>query len=89
MDFRSQITTPDSLSRTAADALLVVVAGEPAQQRLDAPLAALLDEALRSGDLAAKAGRTLYLHRPAGLKAPRLESSSRPSACAFLSPQKC
>ena len=72
MDFRSQNTTTDSLSKTSADALLVVVAGEPAQQRLDASLATLLDEALRSGDLSAKAGRTLYLHRPAGLKAPRL-----------------
>ena len=72
MDFRSQNTTTDSLSKTSADALLVVVAGEPAQQRLDASLATLLDEALRSGDLSAKAGRTLYLHRPAGLKVPRL-----------------
>jgi leucyl aminopeptidase len=72
MDFRSQNTTPESLSKIAADALLVVVAGEAGQQRLDAPLAALLNDALQSQDLAAKPGRTLYLHRPAGVKAARL-----------------
>ena len=72
MDFRSQNTTPESLSKIAADALLVVVAGEPGQQRLDAPLAVLLGDALQSQDLTAKPGRTLYLHRPAGVKAPRV-----------------
>ncbi len=72
MDFRSVTTATDQLSKTAADALLVVVAGEAKQQRLDAPLAALLSDAVASGDLAFKTGRTLYLHRPAGVKAPRL-----------------
>jgi leucyl aminopeptidase len=72
MDFRSLSLTIDSLSKTGADALLIVVAGEPKQQRLDAPLAALLADAIASGDLAFKTGRCLYLHRPAGVKAPRL-----------------
>lgn len=72
MDFRSQNTTPESLSKIAADALLIVVTGEAGPQRLDAPLAALLNDALQSQDLAAKPGRTLYLHRPAGVKAARL-----------------
>ena len=35
-------------------------------------LCALLDEAVAAGDLALKPGRTLYMHRPAGLKAARL-----------------
>jgi leucyl aminopeptidase len=72
MDFRLLATAPDSLSKIAADALLIVVAGEPAEQSLDASLGALLADALASGDLAAKPGRTLYLHRPAGMKARRL-----------------
>ena len=72
MDFRLLNTPIDGLSKTACDALLIVVSGEPAGQRLDAPLAALLADALACGDLVAKAGRTLYLHRPAGVKAARL-----------------
>jgi leucyl aminopeptidase len=39
---------------------------------LDKPLAALLDDAVKHGDFEFKAGRCLYLHRPAGLKAARL-----------------
>ncbi|MBA3597620.1 MAG: leucyl aminopeptidase [Methylibium sp.] len=72
MDFRLLNTPIDGLSKTACDALLIVVSGEPAEQRLDAPLAALLADALACDDIVAKAGRTLYLHRPAGVKAARL-----------------
>jgi len=72
MDFRSLITTTDKLSKTAADALLVVVAGDPKKQVLDAPLKTALLEAVGAGDLAFKAGRTLYVHRPADIKAARV-----------------
>ena len=72
MDFRIQATTTDQLSKTNADALLIVVAGDPKQQRLDGPLAAVLADAVAAGDLAFKAGRTLYVHRPAGVKAARV-----------------
>ena len=72
MNFRSLITTPDKLCGTVADALLVVVATDPDRQALDASLQAVLSEAINSGDLALKAGRTLYVHRPVGMKAARL-----------------
>ncbi|RZT93864.1 leucyl aminopeptidase [Rivibacter subsaxonicus] len=72
MDFRALSAGADAPSKIACDALVVVLAGEAKSQRLDAPLAALLKEALASDDLALKAGRALYVHRPAGVKAPRL-----------------
>jgi len=72
MDFRVHVQNPDKLSQTAADALLVVLWGDLKKQRVDAPVAGLLADALAAGDLQAKAGRALYLHRPAGVKAKRL-----------------
>jgi leucyl aminopeptidase len=72
MDFRVHVQNPVKLSQTAADALLVVLWGDLKKQRLDAPVAGLLADALAAGDLQAKAGRALYLHRPAGVKAKRL-----------------
>jgi leucyl aminopeptidase len=72
MDFRLLNITPDGLSKTPCDALLIVVSGEPAEQRLDDASSRLLNDAIASGDLVAKAGRTLYVHRPAGVKAARL-----------------
>jgi leucyl aminopeptidase len=72
MDFRVHVQHSDKLSQTAADALLVVLWGDLKKQRVDAPVAGLLADALAAGDLQAKAGRALYLHRPAGVKAKRL-----------------
>lgn len=73
MEFRAQASGPEALSSIATDALMVVlVAGEAKTQRLGSAPAALMNEALKSQDLALKTGRTLYLHRPAGLKAQRL-----------------
>jgi len=72
MDFRARAQSVDSLSQTATDALVVVLAGDMARQQLDAPLAALLAEAVASGDLQGKPGKTLYLHRPHGVKAKRV-----------------
>ncbi|MEK6668280.1 MAG: leucyl aminopeptidase [Pseudomonadota bacterium] len=71
MDYRSAIAQGPALSQVNADALVLVLAPEHsavANPELDR----LVKEALDSGDFALKAGRTLYLHRPAGLKAPRL-----------------
>ncbi len=71
MDYRSAIAQGPALSQVNADALVLVLAPEHsavANPELDR----LVKEALDSGDLALKAGRTLYLHRPAGVKAPRL-----------------
>ena len=72
MDFRSQVFGLDALSGVAADALLLVVGGDQAQRRLDPALQAPLDDALKAGDFEAKAGRSLYLHRPARVKAGRV-----------------
>jgi leucyl aminopeptidase len=72
MDFNTHITPAGGLSTLACDALLVVVVGTMVPAGLDKSLAALLDDAVKHGDFEFKAGRCLYLHRPAGLKAARL-----------------
>ncbi|MFM8512004.1 MAG: leucyl aminopeptidase [Betaproteobacteria bacterium] len=72
MDFKSVALGPAGLSTLSADALLVVVAGTAMPADVEAPVAALLRDAVKGGDLELKAGRTLYVHRPAGLKAQRL-----------------
>jgi leucyl aminopeptidase len=72
MDFRFQVLPASGASTAAADALLVVVPAGDGNVALEAPLASLLRDAVSHGDLERKAGRTLYLHRPAGVKAPRL-----------------
>ena len=85
MNFRHQISDPESLADVAADALLIVVTGDKPDPRLDKAVAALVSDAFASGDLEGKAGRALYLHRPAGLKAPRLvlAASTGETAKAF------
>jgi leucyl aminopeptidase len=72
MDFRHQISSPDALSRVNCDALLLIVGGDAVDAQLDAPLAVLLRDALAQGDLTLKAGKTLYLHRPSGVRASRV-----------------
>jgi leucyl aminopeptidase len=79
MDFRFQAIVAGA-SAHAADALLVVVAGEQAATGLDKPLAALYADALEHGDFELKAGRCLYLHRPVGVKAPRLAFAAAANA---------
>jgi len=82
MDFRSQVFGLDALSGVAADALLLVVGGDEAARRLDPVLRALLADALKSGDFEAKAGGSLYLHRPARVKAGRVLFVAAPTAGA-------
>jgi leucyl aminopeptidase len=72
MDFRLQKAAVGALADTAADALIVIVAGDTLDPALDARIASIVTEAVDAGDFAFKAGRTLYLHRPAGVKAARL-----------------
>ena len=72
MDFRFQVLPASGAAGVAADGLLVVVPAGSADAGLEQPLAALLKDAVGHGDLELKAGRALYLHRPAGVKAPRL-----------------
>jgi leucyl aminopeptidase len=71
MDLRSLVPGAAGLSGVAADALVLVVTGSEAQA-LEPPLAALLSDSVKAGDFELKPGRTLYLHRPVGLKTPRL-----------------
>lgn len=72
MDFRSQAYTPDTLSELVTDALVLVVASEALPASLDVNVAAVIDEAIKAGDFEVKAGRSLYIQAPAGLKARRL-----------------
>ena len=72
MDFRHQISLPQAFAATPCDALVLIVAGDAADPALAAPLAAALSDALAHGDLTLKAGKSLYLHRPAGIKAARV-----------------
>ena len=72
MDFRHLVSSPDALASITADALVVVVPGESVDTSLDAAIRTLIDDAAAHGDFRFKAGRTLYFHRPAGVKAARL-----------------
>ena len=72
MDFRHQISSPDALAGLTCDALVLVVTGDGVDPALDATLAAVLGDALAQGDLSLKAGKSLYLHRPAGVRAARV-----------------
>ena len=72
MDFRHQATTLEGLAGAAVDALLLVVVGEALDPALDPALGKVLKDAIEHGDLALKKGKTLYLHRPAGVRAARV-----------------
>ena len=76
MDFRHQVTTPDALAATNCDALIWVLCGETPELalpgNLDASVAAVARDAISHGDLQLKPGKTLYVHRPSGMRAPRL-----------------
>lgn len=74
MDFRQHTASLDSLASVACDALLVVLAGEKAERTLDATLAKLLADAVSHGDFEFKRGKSVLLHRPAGVKAARVLS---------------
>ncbi|MFN3416275.1 MAG: leucyl aminopeptidase [Caldimonas sp.] len=72
MDFRALSSSPALWADTACDALVVVLNAALTTQNLPDPLAGLFADVQKTGDLALKTGRSLYLHRPVGLRAPRL-----------------
>ena len=72
MDFRHQILGADALAGLTCDALVLIVTGDAVDTTLDAPLGAALADALAHDDLKLKAGKCIYLHRPAGVRAPRV-----------------
>ncbi|HET9644571.1 MAG TPA: leucyl aminopeptidase [Burkholderiaceae bacterium] len=72
MDFRIQTAPAAGLAALAADALLIVVIGNAVPDSLEAPFAEILKDAVEQGDLQLKSGKSLYLHRVAGVKASRV-----------------
>ncbi len=82
MDFKIQVTEVKDLRNAAADALLLVVGEGTAPESLGKVLGTALADALKDGDLAYKAGRCLYLHRLAGVKAPRVVFAATADASA-------
>ncbi len=72
MDFKTQVAATAGLPGIAADALLVLVAGDVQPEGLEAPLAATLAAAIKAGDFACKPGQTLYAHQVPAVKAARV-----------------
>ncbi len=72
MDFKIQAAEMDGLAAVSADALVVVLAGDALPKGLDAAVAKQAQAAMKLGDFALKAGQTLTLLQPEGLKAQRL-----------------
>jgi leucyl aminopeptidase len=72
MDFRLQISSADKLAGLSCDALVLVVGDAGGEPALAPPLAGVFADALGQGDLELKAGKSLYLHRPAGVRAGRV-----------------
>ena len=71
MDFKTTALGEGGLGVMVADTVLAVLAGHAVPQGLDPALSSIIKDALKSGDLELKTGRTLYVHRPAGFKAQR------------------
>ena len=72
MDFKTHGVGAGGLAAMATDALLIVLTGPDAGAGLDAPLARELERALKEGDFECKAGKAMYAHRVAGVKAARV-----------------
>ena len=72
MDFKALAIGPTGIAGVAADALLVVVAGNQVPSGLGDVLTALLEQAVKDGDFAFKPGQYLCAYRVAGVKASRV-----------------
>jgi leucyl aminopeptidase len=70
MDYRFVAADAAAVSTFSADALVLVLTPDQASTGI-AALQTVVTEATKAGDLALKAGRSLFLHRPAGLRVPR------------------
>jgi leucyl aminopeptidase len=71
MDYRSQVASSPALSSFSVDVLLLVLTAEQSKTGNPA-IDHIVQDAIKAGDLELKAGQSLYVHRPAGLKTPRL-----------------
>ncbi|RQP22143.1 leucyl aminopeptidase [Piscinibacter terrae] len=87
MDFRHQIASAGALSGVAADALVVVIHGDSLDASLDPAVASHVKDAVSLGDFQFKAGKTVYVQKPIGLKAQRLvvAAAGGPTVKAFKS----
>jgi len=72
MDFKTQVAGAGGWAAVAADALLVVVAGDKPPAGLDDALAVALKAAIADGDIALKAGQAFFANKLAGVKAARV-----------------
>ncbi len=72
MDFKALAASASDLGALTADAVLLVLQSEASLEGLPVALAGTLKQAVRDGDFAFKAGRSLYLHQPQAMKAPRV-----------------
>jgi leucyl aminopeptidase len=75
MDARTLLTTSPDLAESlkwSSDAVALLLPVKREDWRVCAELAALIDDAVASGDLKLEAGKSLYVHRPVGLKSARL-----------------
>jgi leucyl aminopeptidase len=75
MDARLITTSSPDLAEALkwnSDAVALLLPAQRSDWAVPAALASLIDEAVTAGDLPLQAGKTLYLHRPAGLKTARL-----------------
>lgn len=71
MDFRSIVAQGSALANATTDSLLLVLTPEQALTQ-DPALDSLINDAQSGHDFELKAGRTLYVHRPQGVKAARV-----------------
>src|SRR5690606_31852814 len=71
MDYRVISAQGPALSQVNADALIVVLTPDLGRTG-DTAIDRLIDDAMKSDDFTLKAGKSLYVHRPAGVKAARL-----------------
>ncbi len=72
MDFELKTLTLVQASQAAVDALIVLVPEKSEAVLGGASLGALIRDASKQGDLEAGVGKTLFLYRPSGVKAPRV-----------------
>ena len=61
MDFKTAALGEGGLGVMVADTVLAVLAGHAVPQGLDPALSSIIKDALKSGDLELKTGRTLYV----------------------------
>ena len=84
MDFRATVAQGAALSQATTDSLLLVLTADQASAK-DPALDSLIKDAQTGQDFELKAGKVLYVHRPASCKAARvvLAAAADGSAKAF------